>query len=163
MTNALIFGKFAPPHLGHLELIKRACDDCTRVIVLISENPEIVVPEAKTRAQWLKKSISSSNLVLIPTGVFPPGGTDEASCRANFLYIQQYVHRWQIDRVYCNEWYGEDIAQRFGAEWVQTDPKRIQFHICAQEIRRQPHKHIDYLPTVVQKEYLSFLKNVAMG
>ena len=161
MTTALIFGKFAPPHLGHIQLIHRACQECLHVIVLVSENPEILVPDATTRARWIQQSLSHSNITITATGVFPPGGRDEASCRANFLYIQQYVRTRNIDKVYCNEWYGEDIARRFDAIWVQTDPERTQFCIRAQDIRAHPHKHLHDIPVVVQKEYLSFLQKHA--
>ena len=155
--NALIFGKFAPLHYGHVYLIQTALDQSQpqdRVYVLVSENPELDIDPSKVRAQWITESICDPRLIVIPTGEFPPSGRSAAAQQANFRYMcQQIPDGVVIHKVYCNEWYGEHIARDFQAEWVQIDPQRSRYPISATQIRTEPHRYEDFLPPHIHKHY----------
>ena len=155
--NALIFGKFAPLHYGHIHLIQTALDHSgveDRVYVLVSDNPEIAIASSIVRAQWIRESIVDGRLRVIPTGEFPPSGRSVEAQRANFVYMCQMLPEGVcIDRVYCNEWYGAHIARDFGAQWVQVDPQRCRYPISATQIRDDPRRHAEFLPPPVQQRY----------
>ena len=161
LLNSLLFGKFAPVHLGHLYLIQTALEHSGKedhVYVLVSENPEIDIVPAVQRAKWIQEAIADSRLHIIPTGVFPPSGRSKEAQKANFEYMVQHPPLGIcIHRVYCNEWYGEHIAKDFGAQWIQVDPQRTRFPISASRIRNNPVVFASFLPHSVKDDFLQMV------
>ncbi|MBN8588815.1 MAG: AAA family ATPase [Rhodothermia bacterium] len=151
--HGLIIGKFYPPHLGHLHLIRSAQKQVKRLTVLVCTlKAESILGER--RYHWMK--------TLCPTGVDVLHHTAE-----NPSYPHEHPNFWEIwtksilelipeapDVVFTSEDYGVRLASCFGAVHICIDPKRQAFPISGSEIRANPHLHWDFLPEPVRAYYV---------
>lgn len=154
MKIGLIFGKFAPFHKGHEAFIRAALTQCDALYVLVNEHPELIRIPAQRRAEWIVKIVNDRRLFVATGGIPPETGETEELKKANLEHIRKHLpSRIQIDTVFCNEWYGGDVAKDLGAKWVQIDPDRTIVPVSATMIRNDPRTYSKYLDPIVAKTY----------
>lgn len=171
----LIVGKFAPLHLGHEWLIEQAAQHCDRLLILSYANPEFDRCEPAVRQRWLNsrfpdhESIVIDNAWLIrqcrdrgfavrplPTN----DSTDEA--QQEFLaWLLRDVWPRAPDALFCSEAYGPTCADVLTAALERTvsavvvDPERHHVPISATQIRRDPHRHRQWMSPDVAAVFVS--------
>lgn len=150
------FGKFIPPHRGHLNTILNAATTCQKLYVIVSDNKNITkqicleagineIPLAK-RIQWLSQelidmphikvdALDETNIPLYPNGW--DLWTKE---------LQKIVGE-SINVFFCGETeYVEKLKEYFpNAEVNLFDSDRTYFNISATKIRSNPIKYWDYI------------------
>jgi HTH-type transcriptional regulator, transcriptional repressor of NAD biosynthesis genes len=63
-------GKFNPPHLGHLHLVRTGASQVDTLYVLLCARPDQSIP-AETRAEWLSDAAPENVIVLVTPDDLP--------------------------------------------------------------------------------------------
>lgn len=152
----VIYGKFLPPHRGHLLQIINSATQCDRLYVVVSDNKNtskalcdkagIKRMDMKTRAKWLSIELQNLQhikvLTLDETNIPPyPNGWGEWA-----TLLEQTVPE-KFDVIFGGEQeYAEGNKTYFPyAEYSLFDYGRSTFPISATEIRTNYMKHWDYI------------------
>lgn len=122
--HGLIVGKFYPPHVEHLELIRDTARRCERVTVVVAGSSDEVIGLAD-RVRWVAWECARWAGVNVigavdehPIDYEDPGVWDlhEAVFRAAVGEIAPGV---LVDAVFSGEDYGDELARRFDAAHVR--------------------------------------------
>lgn len=141
------FGRFCPPHRGHLYQIIEASTQCERLVVVISDNArqtEAICREAglptityQLRKQWISQQVQDMEHIVVRV-------LDETD-------IPEYPNGWvewsqrmrdvvgeRIDAFFVGDTeYHETLGQHFPEARIELfDPSRTRFPISATDIRR---------------------------
>ncbi|NQD35984.1 AAA family ATPase [Permianibacter sp. IMCC34836] len=152
--HALVVGKFAPLHCGHMLLLEAARAGAKRVTVLVWSNPDFPDMRAPVRAGWVQKLFPAFE-VLTPLDAPANNAPDDEH--------RQFVKQWLQHRglfpdvVYSSETYGPGFAQVIGCQHVSVDVGRQRVPISGSEIRKDVHAHRSMLPATV---YAHFVRRV---
>lgn len=151
------FGKFIPPHRGHLNAIIHAATRCQKLYVVVSDNKErtkkicresgIKNIPVNLRIQWLSQELQDLEHIKVVK-------LDESN-------IPEYPNGWEkwgklmkeavgehIDIMFCGEKEYVDGLKKHIHNDVKVelfDPERTTYNISATEIRENPYKHWDYI------------------
>jgi len=174
-TVGVITGKFAPLHTGHIYAITQAATQVDKLFVLLSfdqkfvdSQPEYIQDKLtlKKRLLWLKSTFADMPHIEViyidETNIkpYPDGVEDWCNTVLNELFIYHGVDG--VDKWFSSEpeytWW---VGKYFRCPNVIIDSDRLNFNISATEIRENPFKHWQYLPSIVRKEFL--LKVVLIG
>ncbi|WP_269938436.1 AAA family ATPase [Arthrobacter sp. HY1533] len=125
--NALVIGKFYPPHAGHRHLIETATAGARHTWVLVQGSRFESLTVAQ-RADWLAEEFDGDHVTVLPVRNDCP--VDYASDEIWTAQVENM--RWalkahgmeKIDAVYSSEGYGDRLAAAFGAVHVSVDPAR---------------------------------------
>lgn len=125
--NALVIGKFYPPHAGHRHLIAAAAAGARHAWVLVQGSRFESLTTAQ-RAQWLREEFDGANVTIVPVRNDCP--VDYASDEIWTAQVENM--RWalkkrgveRIDAVYSSEGYGDQLSAAFRAVHVPVDPGR---------------------------------------
>lgn len=169
----MVFGKFYPLHTGHIYLIQRACSQVDELhIILCFDEPRdrelfenssmSQQPTVSDRLRWLLQTFKYQKNIHIHSfdehGIEPyPHGWDvwshgvkgfmnEKGIVPNFIYSSE-----SQDAPHYNE--------QFGIETILIDPQRSFMNISGRQIRRDPFRYWDYIPTEVKP---FFVRTVAI-
>ncbi|MFJ5509330.1 multifunctional transcriptional regulator/nicotinamide-nucleotide adenylyltransferase/ribosylnicotinamide kinase NadR [Pectobacterium jejuense] len=169
----VVFGKFYPLHTGHIYLIQRACSQVDELHVILGydeprdrllfENSSMSQqPTVSDRLRWLLQTFKYQKNIHIHAfneqGMEPyPHGWDVWS-----KGIQAFMQEKSItpNFVYTSE--EQDAAQyreQLGIEAVLIDPQRSFMNISGSQIRHDPFRYWDYIPTEVKP---FFVRTVAI-
>lgn len=146
MTKGVILGKFMPPHLGHLALIRTASylvDSLTIVLAACADDP--IPPEI--RKGWMENMFPHANVILHVTERTVE--TDDAG----WGDIIRSLHPESIDRVIGSEPYVVDLAKSLKAQHFILDPMWMAFPANSYDIRKDPFRHWKSLPRHVKPWY----------
>ncbi len=169
----VVFGKFYPLHTGHIYLIQRACSqvdelhiimgyDETRDRALFDDSAMSHQPTTGDRLRWLLQTFKYQKNIRIHSfneeGMEPyPYGWDVWSHGVKaFMESKGIVP----DCIYTSE--ESDAAQftkMLGIETVLIDPKRTFMNISGAQIREDPFRYWEYIPTEVKP---FFVRTVAI-
>lgn len=174
MTNGVLTLKAAPLHTGHIYTITEAATQVDKLYVILSFDqkfvdslPPYLQPKLtlKKRLLWLKRTfqdmdhikiihVDETNVPSYPDGVKPWADLVTSTLGFNGCH--------KIDKWFSSEpeytWW---IEEYFNCPNVIIDSERKHFPISATEIRSNPYKYWQYLPSIVRKEFL--LKVVLIG
>lgn len=140
-TNALVIGKFYPPHAGHKYLIEMATAGARHVFVLVQGSRFESLTVAQ-RADWLQEEFDGGNVTVVPVRNDCPVDYESAE----IWTAQMENMRWAlkahgvgaIDAVYTSEGYGDRLAEAFDAVHVAVDPVRqthqISGTLCREDL-----------------------------
>ena len=169
----VVFGKFYPLHTGHIYLIQRACSQVDELhIILCFDEPRdrelfenssmSQQPTVSDRLRWLLQTFKYQKNIHIHSfdehGIEPyPHGWDvwshgvkgfmnEKGIVPNFIYSSE-----SQDAPHYNE--------QFGIDTILIDPQRSFMNISGRQIRRDPFRYWDYIPTEVKP---FFVRTVAI-
>lgn len=173
-TIGVITGKFAPLHTGHIYAITEAATQVDTLYVVLSYDEKFVnnLPvylqnklTLKKRLLWLKKSFSDMDHIKIiyvdetNMKIYPAGVPEWCNSVKSILKENGVT---KVDKWFSSEpeytWWIED---NFNCPNVVLDSERSMFNISATNIRSNPYKYWQYLPSIVRKEFL--LKVVLIG
>nr|WP_113866958.1 multifunctional transcriptional regulator/nicotinamide-nucleotide adenylyltransferase/ribosylnicotinamide kinase NadR [Brenneria salicis]NMN92984.1 HTH-type transcriptional regulator, transcriptional repressor of NAD biosynthesis genes [Brenneria salicis ATCC 15712 = DSM 30166]RBP61957.1 HTH-type transcriptional repressor of NAD biosynthesis genes [Brenneria salicis ATCC 15712 = DSM 30166]RLM31238.1 trifunctional nicotinamide-nucleotide adenylyltransferase/ribosylnicotinamide kinase/transcrip len=169
----VVFGKFYPLHTGHIYLIQRACSQVDELHVILGydeprdrllfENSSMSQqPTVSDRLRWLLQTFKYQKNIRIHAfneqGMEPyPHGWDIWS-----QGIQAFMREKNIEPnfVYTSE--EQDAPQyrkQLGIETVLIDPQRSFMSISGSQIRHDPFRYWEYIPTEVKP---FFVRTVAI-
>lgn len=160
----VIFGKFYPLHTGHIYLIQRACSQVDELHIIMChdelrdrrlfENSAMSQqPTISDRLRWLLQTFKYQKNIHIHS--FNEEG------------MESYPHGWDIwsqgiaafmdrqrikpNRIYTSETCDVDkYHAHLGIETVLIDPQRSFMNIRGAQIRQNPFRYWDYIPTEVK-------------
>lgn len=172
-TTGIIFGKFYPLHTGHIYLIQRACSQVDELHIimgydevrdrqLFEQSAMSYQPTNSDRLRWLLQTFKYQKNIRIHAfneeGVEPyPNGWDVWSAE-----IKNFMNKEGIfpDRVYTSE---EQDASQYSTylniESCLIDPQRTFMSISGAQIRKNPFRYWEYIPTEVKP---FFVRTVAI-
>lgn len=167
MTTGVITGKFAPLHTGHIYAITEAATQVDTLYVVLSYDQKFVdsLPEnlqskltMKKRLLWLKRTFQNLDHIKIicvdETNIksYPDGVEDWCKLVTEKL---AFAGCFKIDKWFSSEpEYSWWIEKYFNCKNHLIDSERSAFNISATEIRNNPYKYWQYLPSIVRKEFL---------
>jgi len=145
--HGLILGKFYPLHAGHSHLIRTAQRACERVTVqVLASSVESI--EMDVRAAWIREDHPRAHVVagLDDARV---DYTSPAAWEAHMDVIESLLDA-PVDAVFTSDSYGQELARRLGATWIQVDPGRTQRPVSGTAIRDDLAGHWDELSAAVR-------------
>ncbi len=149
--HGFVTGKFYPPHVGHVHLVRAAARQCERVTVLaLASHAESLDP--RLRAAWLQDSVAALPGVVVAWGWddlpvdYADPGIWEAHVELMRAGIRASGATSMPDVVYSSEAYGHELAERLGARHVCLDAPRDLYPISARAIRADPVAYWELLP-----------------
>ncbi|WP_294912257.1 multifunctional transcriptional regulator/nicotinamide-nucleotide adenylyltransferase/ribosylnicotinamide kinase NadR [Tatumella sp. UBA2305] len=172
-TVGVVFGKFYPLHTGHIYLIQRACSQVDELHIimghddprdrLLFENSSMSEqPTTSDRLRWLLQTFKYQKNIRIHSfneeGMEPyPHGWDVWSHgMKQFLAAKGIVP----DKVYTSEAADAPMFEKhLSIQAVLVDPDRSFMNISGKQIRQDPFRYWDYIPTEVKP---FFVRKVAL-
>ena len=178
--NGIIFGKFYPLHIGHVDFIQRAsgyvdnlyvvvCTDNDRDKKLFEESQMKKMPTIKDRMRFVEKTFKhQKNIKVIhmaEDGIpFYPNGWKLWSERVQEILLKNNI---KIDVIFTNETQDvENYKNHFfplpnfekifnkNLKIQLIDVNRDNFHISATEIRKNPYKNWVFIPKYVREFFV---------
>lgn len=172
-TIGVVFGKFYPLHTGHIYLIQRACSqvdelhiimgfDDTRDRALFEDSAMSQQPTVPDRLRWLLQTFKYQKNIRIHAfneeGMEPyPHGWDVWSNGIKKFMAEKGI---QPDLIYTSEEAdAPQYMEHLGIDTVLVDPKRTFMSISGAQIRENPFRYWEYIPTEVKP---FFVRTVAI-
>jgi NadR type nicotinamide-nucleotide adenylyltransferase len=146
MTHGLIFGRFDPPHAGHVMLGRAAIDLVDRLTILILDMPGASVP-APIRQGWMRELFPKANVVLLELPEGLPQGLPRAALLAGMV---RGVVPDPIDVIYAGSGRGSAIAPLLGARFVELDHSQRVIPVSTGDVREDPLAAWPFLPAPVK-------------
>ena len=149
-VNGILFGKFLPPHLGHLHCIETAFQNCSKLFIVVCTT-KTSQPSGRDRAKWIQQLAPRAEVLL----------TDDL-CEWHFgkPCVDRCSNTWatwlgqviaeKIDVVFSSEEYGQNFAKLVDANHVSIDPGRVIFSVSGSQIRADWRKNWLDMPAVVR-------------
>jgi NadR type nicotinamide-nucleotide adenylyltransferase len=151
VTRGLTLGTFLPYHLGHGYLIRTARAQVDELTVLVCSSDVDPIPGG-LRYQWVRTAHPDCRVEWVEDEApqVPPG--DPASWSTWIEIIGRRADR--VDYVFSAETYGDELARRLGARHVRVDRAGSPVPVSASEIRHDPMRHWDFLPSHVRPYFV---------
>ncbi|MEO5796707.1 MAG: AAA family ATPase [Rhodoferax sp.] len=157
--HGLVIGKFYPPHLGHIYLIRTAAAHCQQVTVGVLGSSVESISIAQ-RVAWLRETFADAPQVRIVGALddVPIDYTSPAIWAAHVAVMREAVQEAQrtfgpapaVDAVFTSEHYGQELARQFGCAHVCLDQSRALFPVSGTAVRADPVAQWHMLPPAVQ-------------
>lgn len=161
----IYYGKFIPPHRGHLYQIIEASTKCEKLYVIVCDNPhetQRVCEEAglppihwKLRKQWLAQQLQDIDhikLLILDEGALDipeyPNGWDKWYNALIDLVDREGDGLSSSDTaIFVGERHYKDKIETYDYHPIVElfDPSRSRYPISGTEIRQNPMKHWDYI------------------
>jgi NadR type nicotinamide-nucleotide adenylyltransferase len=120
-STAVVFGKFWPLHLGHIELIATAARQAGHVLVVVNDGEEDVAIDV--RMSWVKEAFPSAEVISAPDLCGHESEQCAASCSER--YAQWLLACFgPVDAVISAEPYGDRLARCLSARSVRLAKQR---------------------------------------
>jgi len=144
-TNAVVVGKFYPPHAGHHYLIRTALAHADHVTVMVCDDPKQTIP-AKLRASWLQESHPTADIRVIKD----IGKDDDSVAWAE--YAVQLLG-YTPDVAFTSEEYGTPWCTAMKCEHYLVDIDRRKYPVSGTKVRGNPYAYWKYLSAPVRAYY----------
>lgn len=148
-SNAIVVGKFLPPHAGHHALIQHA-ESLAELVVVVVVDGQDEHPSADRRALWLQAIHPESDVIvaadLCRHGLDPC--KDECSDR--WAAWVRVALPDTFDLVVSSETYGSTFADRLGAIHAAFDPGREEQPVSGTAVRTDLLRRWSYLHPIVR-------------
>ncbi|NYI80853.1 AAA family ATPase [Nocardioides panzhihuensis] len=145
--HGLVLGKFYPFHAGHQALIRAALRACDRVTVELLGSQVETIP-LEVRAEWLREEHPTAHVVAAMDDA-RVDFDDPAAWDEHMVVISDLLPA-PVDAVFSSDPYGEELARRLDATWVQVDPGRALNPVSGTAIRFDPTASWAELPAPVR-------------
>ncbi|THE06469.1 cytidyltransferase [Microbacterium oleivorans] len=136
--HGVVVGKFYPLHAGHAHLIRSAVRQCERVTVEVIAASVESIPLSE-RAAWIREEHPTVRVVDLLDDT-PVDFASETAWDAHTATISGLLDT-PADAVFTSDPYGEELARRLGATWVQVDPGRRHNPVSGTAIRADVAAH----------------------
>jgi NadR type nicotinamide-nucleotide adenylyltransferase len=122
-NHGFVLGKFIPPHVGHLALVRFARAHCRHLTVLVESHPDEPA-DATTRARWFHEAMGGDRSVSFHVlegnhPQSPPADQPEAFWHHWSGVIRDYCP--DIDVLVSSEDYGQKLAADQQVSWIPFD------------------------------------------
>lgn len=146
-AHGLVLGKFYPLHAGHSHLIRTAQRACERVTVEVLASSVESIP-MDVRSAWVAEDHPTVRVV----AALDDAPIDYASPAAwdSHMEVIESLLDAPVDAVFTSDTYGEELARRLGATWVQVDPGRTERPVSGTAIRDDLAGHWGELSSAVR-------------
>lgn len=146
-------GSFNPLHLGHVNDIIMAKNECKKLYIPISISSDPNEIDGKTRIMWLKNITKNMENI----EVFPIYSNnidkDSYDWQKGVEDVKRYI-KTKIDIVFAGSDYkGKNLWEKLYKESKVRYFDRDEIKISSTKIRKNPYKYFNYLPTCVKKYY----------
>lgn len=163
-TSVLIFGKFLPPHLGHIGLVHQAIVDFSSyhniVVIICATKNDYIRPEL--RKQWLQLLCPEIIVEIVDSDHLPQSteaSVENAEAWVNELISgpNQIVRKYDPKVIYSSEHYGNSLSNVFikkTGTFIKSktyDIRRHKFPISSTQIRQNPIEHWEWVPKPIRK------------
>ena len=145
--HGLVLGKFYPFHAGHQALIRAALRACDRVTVELLGSQVETIP-LEVRAEWLREEHPTAHVVAAMDEA-RVDFDDPAAWDEHMIVISELLPG-PVDAVFSSDAYGEELARRLDASWVQVDPGRVFNPVSGTAVRPDLTEHWAELPAPVR-------------
>lgn len=147
-------GSFNPLHLGHVDCIIRAANQCEELFVVISAATRRKEIDVRIRYRWiysLTKHIGNVRILTLEDNAESKAAYSEEEALEDCKKVRRMIGK-PIDVVFCGSDYDENSF------WNKGYPgsRFVVFErngISSTEIRKNPYAHWDWLPDVVKAYY----------
>ncbi|WP_148713827.1 AAA family ATPase [Chitinolyticbacter meiyuanensis] len=154
--HGLVIGKFYPPHLGHLYLMRTAARHCRQVTVAVL-GASVESISIADRVAWLRECLADLPNVCVVGALddVPVDYHDAAIWDAHVSIMRWAVSEGAaadvaVDAVFTSESYGSELARHFGATSVCLDPQRALHPVSGTAVRADLAAHWWQLPAPVR-------------
>ena len=146
-------GSFNPLHLGHVNTIITAANQCEKLYVVLSITNDIKEIDHRERFMWLKTLTSDMENVEVFEIFDDNTSKDNYDWEKGANDIRNYI-KAPIDIVFSGDDYkGKNVWENLYRDSKIVYLPRIDTNISSTEIRKNPYKHFEYLPNVVREFY----------
>lgn len=147
-------GSFNPLHLGHVNDIIEAANQCEKLYVVLSNTNDPKEIDHKERLMWLKNITSDMENVEVFEIFDKNTSKDTYDWNLGAQDIKKYINA-PIDVVFSGDDYkGRNIWETLYPESEIVYFPREEINISSTQIREDPFKYYDYLPKIVQRHYI---------
>jgi HTH-type transcriptional repressor of NAD biosynthesis genes len=145
MTHGLIFGRFDPPHAGHVMLGRTASELVDRLTILVTGRPDDLVPLALRRA-WMEELFPQAKIVLCEAAV-------EMSRAARVAEMIRLAVPEPVDVLFAGGGEGASVAPLLGARFVELDHGQRIVPVASDDVRDDPLAAWPFLPPPVRPHF----------
>lgn len=147
-------GSFNPLHLGHVNDIIQAANQCKKLYIVLSVTDDPNEIDHRERYMWLKNVTGHMDNVEVIEIFDKNTSKDTYDWETGAKDIKNAIGK-PIDVVFS----GDDYKGKNRWETLYPEAKIVYFprseiNISSTEIRNNPYKYYDYLPRVVQQHYV---------
>lgn len=157
--HGLVIGKFYPPHLGHVYLIRTAAQHSGHATVLVLGSSVESISIAQ-RVDWLRATFAATPNIRIVGALddVPVDYSDADIWQAHVDIMHKAIHQANqtfgvkpaIDAVFSSEPYGDELAKRLGCKHVCLDQRRSLYPTSGTLVRQDLTAQWDLLPPAVK-------------
>ena len=157
--HGLVIGKFYPPHLGHIYLIRTAAAHCQQVTVGVLGSSVESISIAQ-RVAWLRDTFADAPQVRVIGALddVPIDYQSPAIWAAHVAVMRDAVQEANralgpaptVDAVFTSEHYDQELARHFGWAHVCLYQSRALYPVSGTAVRADPVAQWQMLPPAVQ-------------
>lgn len=147
-------GSFNPLHLGHVNDIINAANQCEKLYLVLSNTNDPKEIDHRERLMWLKSITQDMENVEVFEIFDKNISKDTYDWNLGANDIKNYINS-SIDVVFSGDDYkGRNIWESLYPESQIIYFPRDEINISSTEIRENPYAYYDYLPKIVQRHYI---------
>ena len=147
-------GVFNPLHLGHVNAIIEAANQCEKLYVVMSYSTDPNEIDHKERLMWLKNITHDMENVEVFEIFDNSDNKENCDWDSGVKQVKDYI-KDKIDVVFAGSDYkGTNTWEKAYPESKIVYFDRSKINISSTEIRSNPFKYYEYLPKIVQKHYI---------
>lgn len=147
-------GCFNPPHLGHLDCIIRAANQCRRLYLVLNVATAREEIDPRVRYRWLyqmTRHLGNVKILMLEDPAPDKADYGPALWQADAEKVKAMIGE-RLDAVFCGSDYGPDSF--WNVCYPESDfvvfPRN---EMNSSELRRDPYGHWDWLPDAVKPYY----------
>lgn len=147
-------GSFNPLHLGHVNDIIKASNQCEELYVVLSVMNNFLEIDHRERFKWLKNITKHMSNVKVIEIFDDNSSKDSYDWDKGASDIKSIIAK-KIDVVFAGDDYKDkNIWEKLYPEAEVIYFSRKEVNVSSTMIRENPYKYFDYLPSVVQRYYI---------
>ncbi len=147
-------GSFNPLHLGHVNDIVMASNQCEKLYIVLSVTDDPKEIDHRERYMWLKNVTQHMNNVEVVEIFDNNKSKNTYDWDAGARDVRNIIGK-PINAVFAGDDYkGKNVWEKLYPESEVVYFPRDVINISSTKIRNNPYKYYDYLPKVVQKYYI---------
>ncbi len=147
-------GSFNPLHLGHVNDIVMASNQCEKLYIVLSVTDDPKEIDHRERYMWLKNVTQHMNNVEVVEIFDNNKSKDTYDWDAGARDVRNIIGK-PINAVFAGDDYkGKNVWEKLYPESEVVYFPRDVINISSTKIRNNPYKYYDYLPKIVQKYYV---------
>lgn len=148
-------GCFDPIHLGHVDCILQAANQCEELYIILSVSKTVAQINYRVRYRWLYQltaHIGNVKILLLEDYCTEKSQYTPEVAETDCAYVRAQIGK-PIDAVFCGSDYDQNSF--WGRCYPECDFVSIQRNeMNSTELRANPYKHWDWLPAVARPYFV---------